>query len=184
MGKVVLDMAMSLDGFIAGPNDEDEGLHDWYFSPSGRSGEVIDELIKTLGAIVMGRRAYDVGDKVDGFVDNPYKVTHFVLSHDVPEKAARGETTFTFVTDGIESAIEQARAAAGDKDIAIGGGANTAQQYTKAGLVDEIQIHLVPVLLGEGVRLFDHIGRLSIELESTRVIASPNVTHLQFRVVK
>jgi dihydrofolate reductase len=96
-----------------------------------------------------------------------------------------GGTTFTFVTDGIESALEQARAAAGDKDVAIGGGAGAAQQYLKAGLVDEIQLHLVPVLLGDGVRLFEnHLGAERRKVECMRVIESPAVTHLSYRVVK
>jgi len=90
----------------------------------------------------------------------------------------------TFVTDGIESTLKQAKAAAGDKDVVVGGGANTAQQLMKAGLLDEIQIHLIPVLLGAGIRLFDHIGTEPIELETTRVIEAPDVTHLRFRVVK
>ncbi|SRR6266566_2028546 len=107
----------------------------------------------------------------------------FVVSHDVPEKVAKGSTTFTFVTDGIESALKQAHSAAGDKHVGVGG-ANTAQQYLKAGLLDEIHIHLVPVLLGEGRRLFEHLGTKHIELENTRVIESPGVTHLKFRVVK
>lgn len=188
MGKILLDMAMSLDGFIAGPNDEPAGLHDWFFPPSGSvtagDAEVIDESIRTTGAIVMGRRSYDLGDKVDGFVHTPYRVEHFVLSHDVPEQVARGETTFTFVTDGIESVLREAKAAAGDKNVAVGGGASIAQQCIRAGLLDEIQIHLVPVLLGEGIRLFEHPGAERIKLERTRVIESPFATHLRFRVVK
>ncbi len=188
MAIVLLDMAMSLDGFIAGPDDEPGGLHDWFFPPSGSvtagDAEVIDESIKTTGAIVMGRRTYDLGDKVDGFVDTPYRVGHFVLSHDVPEQVAKGGTTFTFVTDGIESALEQAKAAAGDRNVAVGGGASIAQQYIEAGLIDEIQIHLVPVLLGDGIRLFEHLDTEHIELERTRVIESPFATHLRFRVVK
>jgi dihydrofolate reductase len=164
------------------------GLHDWFFPPSGTvpagDAEVIDESVKTTGAIVMGRRAYDLGDKVDGFLDTSYRVEHFVLSHDIPEQVAKGETTFTFVTDGIESALEQAKAAVGNKDVAVGGGASIAQQALKAGLVDEIQIHLVPVLLGEGIRLFEHLGAEQIELEQTRVIESPFATHLRFRVIK
>jgi len=184
MGKVLLDMAMSLDGYLARPHDEDGGLHNWYFSPAPKSAAVIEELINTSGVIVMGRRAYDIGDRYDGYVDNPYKVPHFVLTHNVPEKPAKGETSFTFVTEGIESILKQAKAAAGDKDVVIGGGADIAQQCLKAGLIDEIQIHLVPVLLCEGLRLFEHIGTESIELEQTRVIESTGVTHLKFRVVK
>jgi dihydrofolate reductase len=188
MAIVLLDMAMSLDGFIAGPNDESQGLHDWFFPPSGTvtagDAEVIDESIKTTGAIVMGRRAYDLGDKVDGFLDTPYRVEHFVLSHDIPEQVAKGETTFTFVTDGIESVLEQAKVAAGDGNVAVGGGASIAQQCIKARLVDEIQIHLVPVLLGDGIRLFEHLDTEQIELERTRVIESPFATHLRFRVIR
>ncbi len=181
MAKVILDMAMSLDGFIAGRDDQDGGLHDYFFSPSGETAQVIEEGIAATGAIVMGRRTYDMGDKFDGFADTPYKVTHLVLSHSVPVKPAKGETEFIFVADGIESALDQAKHAAGDKDVVIGGGASTAQQFLQAGFVDEIQIHLVPKLLGEGIRLFDHLKIAPVELESVRVIAGTGVTHLKFR---
>ncbi|SRR5712692_3254295 len=204
MGKVILDMSMSLDGFIAGPNDGverplgdgGERLHDWIFggktdrtgsAPRGSAGnprdaEVMDEAFKTLGAVIMGRRWFEIGEGPWG--DNPpFQVPCFVLTHDAHEKLVKGATTFTFVTDGIESALKQAQAAAGDKNVGVGG-ANTAQQYLSAGLLDEIQIHLAPVLLGEGCRLFEHIGTEHIELERTRVIESPGVTHLWFRVVK
>ena len=184
MGKVTLDMSMSLDGFIAGPNNEDGGLHDYFFSPASGTAEVIEEGFKTTGAIVMGRRAYDVGAQQDGFVDNPYLVPTFVLTSDVPKQAAKGAEAFIFVTDGIESALKQAKAAAGDRDVVIGGGANIAQQFLKAGLLDEIYIHLVPVLFGAGLRLFEHLGTEHIELESTQVIDAPDATHLKFRVVK
>lgn len=184
MGKVLLDMAVSLDGFVAGPGDEDVGLHNYFFSPSGETAAIIEEGFRTTGTIIMGRRSYDIGARQDGFVDNPYQVPTFVLSHQVPQQIARGAETFVFVTDGIESALTQAKAAAGDRDVVIGGGANTAQQFISAGLVDEIQLHLVPVLLGEGIRLFDHIGGEHIPMESTRVIDAPDVTHLKFRVVK
>jgi len=184
MGKVLLDMSMSLDGFISGPNGEDRGLHDYFFSPFGATAKVIEEGFKTTGAIIMGRRAYDIGAAQDGFVDNPYQVPTFVLTHHVPEKAAKGAEVFIFVTDGIESALEQAKAAAGDKDVVVGGGANTAQQYLKAGLIDKIQIHLVSVLLGDGIRLFNQLGTYPIELESTGVIEGTGVTHLRFRVIK
>lgn len=183
MAKVVLDMAMSLDGFIAAPNDGDGGLHNWYFSPSSASAEVIAELIASTGAIVMGRRAYDMGDQFDGYVDNPYKVPHIVLTHQKPEKIAKGETPFIFVSDGVESAIQQAKGAAGEKDVVIGGGANTARQCIEAGLVNEIQLHLVPVLLNGGLRLFDDLQSQPMNLEKIRVIEAPNVTHLRYRVV-
>jgi len=188
VGKVILDMAVSLDGFIAGPNEEDTGLHDWFFPPSGSVGAVdariVEESVDTTGAILMGRRAYDLGDRVDGFVDTPYKVDHFVLTHNPPERAARGETAFAFVTDGIESALEQARTAAGERNVAVGGGASVAQQALGTGFVDEVQVHLAPVLLGGGIRLFEHSRSGKIKLERTRVVESPFATHLRFRIIK
>jgi dihydrofolate reductase len=182
--NVVLDMAMSLDGFIAGPNDEDYGLHDYFFSPAGPTKEVIDEGFRTTGTIIMGRRSYEVGAAQDGFADNPYQMPTFIVTHHVPEKVARGAESFVFVTDGIESALQQAKAVTGNRDVVIGGGASIAQQYLKAGLLDEIQIHLIPTLLSQGIRLFDHMSNQQIELEQTRVIESSGVTHLRFRVIK
>jgi dihydrofolate reductase len=182
--NLLLDMAMSLDGFIAGPNDEDFGLHNYFFSPSGATQDVIEEGFKTTGTIIMGKRSYEVGAAQDGFADNPYQVPTFIITHQVPEKPARGAEGFIFVMDGIESALQQARAVTGDRNIVIGGGSNLAQQYLKAGLVDEIQIHLVPILLGEGIRLFDFTGGAPIQLERTRVIQGSGVTHLRFQVVK
>ena len=184
MAKVVLDMAMSLDGFISGPNGEDHGLHDYFFSPSSGTTEVIEEGFKITGTIIMGRRTYDIGAAQDGFVDNPYQVPTFIITHHAPEKPSKGAESFIFVTDGIESALEQAKTAAGDRYVVIGGGANVAQQYLNAGLLDEIQIHLVPILLGEGIRLFDSIGMDQMKLEKTRVIEGSGVTHLRFRLIK
>ena len=131
----------------------------------------------------MGRRMFDEGEV--GWSDPPpFRAPVFVLTNHAREPWVRqGGTTFTFVTDGIESALEQAKAAAGDKDILIAGGANTVRQFLEAGLLDELQIHLAPVLLGDGVRLFDHVDPERIELEPTRVIDSPRVTHLRYRVV-
>ena len=181
MAKVILDMAMSLDGFISGPNGEDHGLHDYFFSLAGPTAEVIEEGFKTTGRIIMGRRAYDIGAAQDGFVDDPYQVPNFVITHHVPETAAKGAEVFIFVTDGIGSALERAQALAGDKDISVSA-ANVAQQYLQAGLLDEIQIQLVPILLGQGRRLFEHLGTEPIELEITRVVEAPGVTHLRSRV--
>lgn len=178
MGKVFLDMATSLDGFVNGPDGEDGGLHDWYFSPSGDTTLILDELLDGIGAMVLGKRTF--GEQPDGF-DTPYKVPHFVLSHKPRQTVVRGGASFNFVSDGIESALEQAKTVAGDKDVCIAGGAVTAQQYLKAGLVDEIQIHLVPVLFGGGLRLFE--PGVEARLESVRVLESPNVVHLKFRVV-
>ena len=183
MGKVILDMAVSLDGFVAGPNNEDGGLHNYFFSPAGATGGVIEEGFKTTGAIIMGRRSYNLGAEQAGFEDNPYQVPTFILTHDVPESVAKGAETFIFVTDGIENTLKQATAAAEGRNVVIGGGANIAQQFLKAGFVDEIQIHLIPVLLGVGIRLFDHLEAAAIELENAGAIAASDATHLRFRVV-
>lgn len=200
----MLDISMSLDGFIAGTNDGpinplgDGGmrLHDWTWgkkskraggAPSqganGSNREVIDDLFGTTGSILVGRRTYDIVNGWGG--SHPiHGVPVFVFSKDVPEKVPKGKSTFTFVTDGIVSIIEQAKADARDKNVYVLGAANTAQQYLISGLLDEMQIHLMPVLPGEGVRLFDHPGAGQIKLERTRMINSPDVTHLRFRVVK
>ena len=195
---------MSLHGFIAGPNDSverplgegGEQLHEWIYDlaswrerhgleggKTDTDAEVLDESFKDTAAVVVGRRMFDVAN---GWGDNPpFHMPVFVITHNASEKLVKeGGTTFTFVTDGIERALEQAKAAAGDKDVSVAGGANIIQQYLSAGLLDEIQIHLVPVLLGDGVRLFHHIGVEQIELETTRVIESPGVTHIKFRVGK
>jgi dihydrofolate reductase len=146
--------------------------------------EVVKESYARVGAYVMGRRMFDEGE-VAWPDPPPFRAPVYVLTNRAREPWVRqGGTTFTFVTDGIESALEQARGAAGEKDVRVAGGANTVQQFIEAGLVDEIQIHLAPVLLGEGIRLFERVGAEHVELESTRVIDSPNVTHLRYRVVK
>lgn len=177
MGNVFLDMAVSLDGFICGPRGEDGGLHDWYFAEGAATG-VMDELLDSIGAIVMGRRAF--GSAPDGF-DTPYKVPHFVVTHAARPPVFRDGASFTFV-GGIEGALHQAREAAGDRDVCIAGGADVARQYLRANLLDELQLHLAPVLLGDGIRLFEE-GRPR-DLERVRVIESPHATHLRFRVVK
>src|SRR5215216_1862062 len=171
MSKVLLDITMSLDGFIAGPNDGvynplgdgGERLFEWmrsgpeanryneYFQPPDSSRVVVDEWYEQTGAIVSGRRTYDIAGGWGG--RHPLNVPFFVLTHTVPDTVPEG-TMGTFVTDGIKSALNQARAAAGDKNISLCA-ANVAQQYLKAGLLDEIQINVVPVLIGGGVRLFD-----------------------------
>jgi len=218
MAKLTFDITMSVDGLIAGPNmrpgkglgDGGERLHEWAYGlksfrePHGLSGgavnadsEVLEETLRSPGAVVMGRGMFGGGegpwgDKAWGDEpwegwwgdEPPFHMPVFVLTHHARETLTKGETTFTFVTDGIEAALEQARAAAGDKDVAVGGGANVAQQYLEAGLLDEFQIHVAPVLLGRGVRLFDNLEPGQVELECTRVIESPAVTHLKYRVVK
>jgi dihydrofolate reductase len=203
MGKVVVDITTSLDGFIAGPNDGPEvplghggeRLHEWVYDlaswrePHGLAGgktntdsEVLDEALRTTGAVIIGRRMFD---NAKGWGEEPpFHMPVFVLTHEAREPVTKEATTFTFVNDGIESALEQAKEAAGDKNVSVGGGANTVQQYLRAGLLDDIQIHVAPLLLGGGVRLFEHLGANPVALEQTRVIDSPAVTHLRFRVVK
>lgn len=197
---VVVDLSISLDGYIAGPNDGPENplgdggerLHDWvssgsvpnehneFLKPVDGSREIVDEWFEDTGAMVTGRRTFDLANGWGG--EHPLGVPFFVLTHDPPETSAEEDTMGTFVTDGIESALDQARAAAGDKDVSVCA-ADVAQQYLAAGLLDEIQVHLVPVLLGDGVRLFENLNDERIELERTRVIESTGVTHLRFDVV-
>ena len=183
MGKVIVGTTMSLDGFI---NDRNGDVSRLYPDLDAlRKTEVLQESIRTTGAVVMGRRAYDMAQ--GDLTDYEYQVPIFVLTHHVPQKAAKGENgrmKLFFVTDGIESAVKQAKAAAGVRNVTVIGGANTAQQCIRAGLVDELHIELRPVLLGAGLRFFEHLSAVHVELERTRVVESFNFTHLEFRVVK
>jgi dihydrofolate reductase len=204
MGKVTSGLTMSLDGFIAGPNDGPEHplgeggmrLFDWYSSgdteyvvPSGemtfevseQSAGMLREAFGAIGAIVTGRRTFDITNGWGG--RHPLDVPMFVVTHNIPDGWDYEGSPFTFVTDGVESAVEQARAAAGEKNVAVGA-ASIVQQCLRAGLLDEVHVDLVPVLLGDGVRLFDDFGTERIELERTRVIEAPDVTHMTLRVVK
>jgi dihydrofolate reductase len=144
--------------------------------------KVLDELYARTGAILMGRRMFDVG--VEPWGDPPpFHMPVFVLTHEVLDPIPmQGGTTYTFVTDGSEAGLDQAKAAAGEKDVGIWGGAKITQQYLAAALVDEMQIHLVPILLGDGVRLFENLPADRIELRRTRTIATPSATHLRFTV--
>lgn len=203
MGKVVFNMTMSLDGFVAGPNDSPdnglgdggEALHNWYFSGdteikvsegtpvlkvSKQSAKILRESLKTYGAGVWGRRTFDIARAWGG---HPPGSPCFIVTHTVPQEWVTEGSPFIFVTDGVESAIRQARETAGDKDVVICT-PSILQQCLKAGLVDEICVDLAPVLLGGGVRLFDNLGTGPIELERTRVVEVPGVTHLIYRVVK
>jgi dihydrofolate reductase len=146
--------------------------------------EELRERFAPTGAVVMGKRMFDEGEEPWG--DNPpFRMPVFVVTHDAREELIKeGGTTFTFVTEGIESALNQAKSAAGDKNVNIAGGAGTVQQSIKSGLLDELEIHLAPLLFGEGIRLFDQMGPEPIELENIRAVTSPRVTHLRFRVVK
>ena len=183
MGKVIVGATLSLDGFM---NDRNGDVSRLYPDLEAlRRTEMLQEEIRTTGAVVMGRRAYDMAE--GDLTDYEYQVPIFVLTHHVPEQAVKGvndQLTLTFVTDGIQSAIEKAKAAAGDKHVMVVGGANTAQQCLRAGLVDEIHMGLVPVLLGEGLRFFEPLANEHLELERTRVFESPTRTDLWFRVVK
>ena len=195
MGKVVTNITMSLDGFIAGRQDDVGPLFKWYFSGtvdvpmqegnmvlkvSPKSAELLQEAIRNTGSMVAGRRMFDVAH---GWAGTPPIAPCFIVTHNVPEDWVKEGSPITFVTVGVESAVEQARAAAGDKDVAIAT-ASITQQCLKAGLLDEIHIDLAPVLLGDGIRLFDHLDAGPIELESLGAIEAPGVTHLRYRVVK
>ena len=203
MGKVVFNMTMSLDGFVAGPNDNPEnGLGDggdslfkWYFGGdteipisdgnmvlkvSSQSAEILKESFKTYGAGVWGRQTSDIAHAWGG---HPPGSPCFIVTHDIPQEWVYEGSPFTFVTDGVASAIRNAKEAAGDKDVVICT-ASILQQCLNAGLMDEIHVDVAPLLLGNGVRLFDHLNIAPIELESIRVVDAPGVTHLGFRVVK
>ena len=192
MGKVVLSASMSLDGFMAGPDvglerpmgAGGERLHEWLFDESDQGrldAEVARETSAAIGAVVIGRRTFDVG--LGPWGDVPYPVPCFVLTHESRDDLPMASGTFTFVDGSLPSALEHAQAAAGERDVLLMG-ASVGQQFLDVGLVDEIAVQLVPVLLGVGTRLFDHLGTEHIELERTAAIESPHVTHLRFRVVR
>jgi dihydrofolate reductase len=215
MGKLVCDISVSLEGFVAGPNatlDEPLGasgerLHDWIVGLAawrerhGLEGgeengdaEVVDEAQRATGAFLMGRKMFSGGSgpweddpNANGWWgdDPPFRVPVFVLTHHAREpETKQGGTSYTFVTDGLESALEQAQAVAGNDDVYIAGGASVVQQALRAGLLDELQLHVAPLLLGGGTRLLDNLGPEAVQLETTRVIESPKVTHLRYRVVR
>jgi dihydrofolate reductase len=182
MGKVIVGMAVSLDGFI---NDQNGDVSRLYPDMEAmRESEVIQEAIRTTGAVVMGRETYNMGEDYTGY---EFQTPIFVLTHHVPDKPAKGENEnlkFHFVTSSVDSAIEKAKRAAGDKDITVVGGPNVIRQLIRAGLVDEIQVDIAPVLLGGGTRLFDDQGAEAIELEQIDVKEYLGMTHLKFRVLK
>jgi dihydrofolate reductase len=204
MTLVSANMSMSLDGFIAGPNDGPEWplgiggtrLHEWLYdleswrAPHGieggestRDAEILEEEISSAGAIVMGKRMFDIGEPFWG-ANPPFHAPVFVLtSKEQPMITREGGTSYTFVTDGAESAVARAKAAADGKNVSIAGGANAVQQVLRSGLLDEIQVQVVPVLLGGGIRLFSDDGGPQVELARTRVVESPDVVHLKFRVL-
>ena len=214
MSKITVDISISLDGYVAGPNPtpeeplgrDGERLHEWALGAAawrqahGRAGgernadsDVIAEGLAATGAVVMGRRMFSGGEgpwehdrNAGGWWGDepPFRVPVFVLTHHAREPLEfENGTTFTFVTDGIEAALDQARAAAAERDVHIAGGAEAVQEALRVGAVDEIQVHVAPVLLGGGTRLFGEL-EATVALERARVIDSPAATHLRYRVVK
>jgi dihydrofolate reductase len=181
MSGVLLDMAISLDGLICGPGGADKGLYDWYFNPTEVSRPVIEELVSTTGAIIIGRGAFGRGDDAGGWDDTPYQVPHFVVTHRPPRSMPTRRVEFVFVPDGVRAAVQLAREAAGDRYATIGGGADIARQCLAERLVDEVQLHIVPVLLGDGLPLFGRPGA-AWSLTKMRVVDAPNVTHLRYRI--
>ena len=194
MGKVTSYISVSLDGFITDPNasvgtpleGNDPGrLSDWQFDAKTETdAAIVDEMFESTGAVLMGKRMFDVGFEPWGDPP-PYGMPVFIVTHEQREPLPmQGGTTYNFVTDGIETALELARAAAGEKNVGIWGGANIMRQYLTAGLLDEMEIHLVPILLGRGVRLFEDLTSESFELRRIRCIETPGATHLLFEVVR
>jgi dihydrofolate reductase len=193
VGKVIFDISMSLDGFMTAAGrsaqepmgDGGQRLVEWAFSDDERDRAVLTDGVGGLGAVIAGRTTYDTSVPwwgADG-PSGPARRPVFVLSHSVPEEVPEGGV-YTFVTDGIESALEQARAAGGGKYVTVMGGAQTGQQFIRAGLVDELSIHLAPILLGAGTRMFERLGDEHTVLEPLSAISTPKATHLRFRVVR
>jgi dihydrofolate reductase len=210
MSKVRVHIAVSADGYVAGPNQSKENplgeagetLHDWAVSLRAwrehhgmEGGEVnpstpvLEEALANVGAEIMGRGKFGGGpgpwgdDPWTGWwgEDPPFHMPVFVLTHHEREPLTLSDTTFTFVTDGIESALEQAREAAAGKDVTVGGGANVINQYLAVGLVDELELHIVPLVLAGGARLFEGVGP-DLVLEQVRAVDAPGVTHVKYRV--
>ena len=213
MSKVRVHIAISADGYVAGPNQSQENplgeggeaLHDWFVKlkawrePHGRDGGEVnastplaEESLANVGAEIMGRGKFGPPgggpwgeDPWRGWwgEDPPFHKPVFVVTHHEREPLTLSDTTFTFVTDGIESALAQAREAADGKDVYIGGGADIINQYLAAGLVDELEVHISQLVLGGGERLFDGVGP-DLKLEQLRAVEAPGVTHLKYRVVR
>lgn len=194
--KVIADITMSLDGYVAGPNagpknglgDGGEPLHNWVMEGDDIDAEVTKEATETSGAVIMGRNLFDIIDGPDGWSDEMgYGAHHagtppfFVVTHSPPEKVRLG-LNFTFVTDGVASAVDQARAVAGSKNVVVMGGGDVIKQCVDAGLVDELRIHLSPMILGGGTPLFDNVGRRDLVQREVRV--SSTATHLFYEVKK
>jgi dihydrofolate reductase len=214
MSKLRCDISISLDGFVAGPNQSEENpfgeggerLHEWVVSLAAwreahghqggevnESARIVEESRESIGAGVMGRNMFGpIGggpwrdEQWTGWWgDNPpYHYPVFILTHHARDPVEMtGGTTFHFVTDGIQSALERAKAAAGGKDVMLWGGAEAVNQYLAAGLLDELELHIVPVLLGGGARLFENLGHADVQLEQVRAVEAPGVTHVKYRVM-
>jgi dihydrofolate reductase len=197
MGLVTAQFTMTLDGYVAGANDEVGRVFRWFgsgdteyavanapmtFKVSKASAELLQETWGRIGAIVTGRRDFDVSEAWGG--KSPLEVPMFIVTHRPPQAwADKTGTPFTFVTDGVESAIRQARAVAGEKDVSVGG-TQIVRQCLQAGLLDELQIDLVPMVLGAGIRLFEPVGMEPLDLEVIGVVEGMGVTHLRYRVVR
>lgn len=205
MGKVFFDIGLSLDGFLAGKNrgpgnplgDDGPSIHEWMFKQKafwrnmgidqgeekGPDGKLIENVFARTGAYVMGKRMFEEGE-VNWPEEAPFHAPVFVLTNTAREPWKRkGGTTFYFVNNGIESALQKARKAAAGKDIRISGGAHTIQQYLNAGLIDEFNIHLAPVFLGSGLRLFEHVDTDRAQVEMAETAYSTRVTHLKYNVI-
>ena len=193
MTKVYFDISMSLDGYMtaSGQTSEEpmgpggDRLVAWAFGEDERDRQVLTEGIAGTGAVIAGRRTYDTSRPWWG-ADGPTgdaRVPVFVVTHDPPADGSPGDV-YTFVTGGIEAALDQAKVAAGDKDVTVMGGADLGQQYLRADLIDELSIHLVPILLGGGTRMFEHVGERHLELERVGLTDTAAATHLRLRVVK
>ncbi|MEO6579000.1 MAG: dihydrofolate reductase family protein [Candidatus Limnocylindria bacterium] len=213
MSKVLAHISISLDGYVAGPNQSmeeplgvgGEGLHEWVVAlkqwrePHGMTGgeenassAVMADDLADVGAEIMGRGKFGPAGRGPWGADPwqgwwgdspPFHKPVFVLTHHERGPLTLSDTTFTFVTDGIEAALAQARAVAGDNDVYIGGGANVINQYLAAGLVDELELSIVPIVLGGGARLFDGVGS-DLKLELLRAVEAPGVTHIKYRVTR
>jgi dihydrofolate reductase len=194
MSKVVFDISMSVDGFITAANRTreeplgeggEEVLHAWAFGQDPVNREYMESIQTQLGAVITGRVNYD--DSLPWWGSDgptgPARRPVFVVTHNVPETSPEGGV-YTFVTGGIAAALDQARAAAGTQDVTVMGGANLGQQYLAEGLVDEISLHIVPVLFGAGTRMFDHLGEQHIKLEPISVLNTPTAIHARYRIVK
>jgi dihydrofolate reductase len=193
MSKTVFDTSMSLDGFTTASNQTPEqpmgdgGLRlvEGAFGDDETNRRFLEEAVGSVGAVICGRRTYDHSlpwwgaDGPTGLARRPV----YVVTHEAPTDDPPG-SVYEFVTDGIESALARAQAAAGDSVVTVMGGADLGRQYIAAGLVDEISIHLVPVLLGSGTSMFEHVAKDQIELEPIEVVSTPAATHLRYRIVR